>query len=226
MPEVVPFSAHVNKATNNVQKLEWSPVNDLVAVVFEDPTVTLYRLPWQRVWTHSTEISPSALKWSPDGDQLAVGLVNGVITTLSKENGTVISTIKDNSRPIVAFDWIRIVESHSPDPRSFQNLTPELNQLFEEVSAQLPTQPTSVVRFYKELSTSLEEPRFSPDSEMQFPSLLITARGGGAVSCYLQGRVPILQFDCAYLTANLNKEEISINAVSGVFQRGVVLWFR
>lgn len=218
MPEVVPFSAHVNKATNNVRKLEWSPVNDLVAVVFEDPAVTLYRLPWQQVWAHSTEISPSALQWSPDGDQLAVGLVNGVITTLSKEDGTMISTIKDNSRPVVAFDWIRIVGSHSPNPRSFQNLSLKLKELFKEVSAQFPTQPTSIARFYAEMITSYEELRFSPDSELEFPSMLITARGGGAVSCYLQGRVPILQFDCAYLTGNLNKEEISINAVSGVFQ--------
>eukprot|EP00210_Caulerpa_lentillifera_P000255 g248.t1 len=214
MGPVVPFTAHVNKATNNVQKLKWSPVNDLVAVIFDEPSVTLYRLPWQRVWTHMTDISPVSLCWSPDGNRLAVGFENGVITILAKEDGSIVWTIKDNSNPVLTFDWVDVDDDQSPNLQRFQNPASQLKKLFNEVPTEVPTQPMSVIAFYKKLSATPMEHWNVPEADEEHPSVLIAARRAGSVCCYLQGRVLVLKFNSSTLLNNPNKEEISIDEVS------------
>lgn len=77
----------------------WCPCMDLVALATADGQLAVHRLNWQRLWSISPETINglgtnfvggtliSALAWSPDGKQLAVGGVDGGVALVCAEDG-------------------------------------------------------------------------------------------------------------------------------------------
>lgn len=102
-----PFVVHVDKAViSKVMLSSWSPKHELLAVVFMDKPMSLYRLNWERLWTVSPDtvpsgISISALCWSPDGLLLTVGLSSGSIVLLNVENASVVHRYAQTSSVLI-----------------------------------------------------------------------------------------------------------------------------
>lgn len=99
-----PFVVHVDKAMmSKVMLASWSPKHELLAVVFSDKPMSLYRLNWEKLWNVSPDIIPadtfvSALCSSPDGSLLAAGLSNGSTVLLNVEDGAVVHRWVNDSR--------------------------------------------------------------------------------------------------------------------------------
>lgn len=65
-----------------VKLLTLCPTKDLVAVVLSDSEVAVYRVLWQKVSSFvipfgSSNVTVTALEWSPDGNLIAVGRSDG-----------------------------------------------------------------------------------------------------------------------------------------------------
>ena len=85
------FTLHGDKAVmSEVRLASWSPVNDLLAVVFDDGPLTLYRLSWQRLWMATPDRTVACLCWRPDGGVLAAGTADGFVTLYRVEDGSVV----------------------------------------------------------------------------------------------------------------------------------------
>eukprot|EP00730_Choanoeca_flexa_P001839 TRINITY_DN10803_c0_g1_i3.p1 TRINITY_DN10803_c0_g1~~TRINITY_DN10803_c0_g1_i3.p1 ORF type:complete len:728 (+),score=159.89 TRINITY_DN10803_c0_g1_i3:53-2236(+) len=90
-----------------VAVMAWCPTMDLVAMALRNGQIHLRRLSWQRVWVIDTlEEQPvaTALCWSVDGRELAIGYENGRVAIHHVETSHATAVVQLNSR-IIHLHW-------------------------------------------------------------------------------------------------------------------------
>ena len=211
-----PFSVYATKATTSrVQLLRWSPIHELIAVIFEDAPLTLYRLPWKRVWSSHTALQPTALCWSPDGRSLLVGYEDGSVQCLSKETGVVEFTVKvdmagnTEDREIVCMDWTTRDVDGMTRPldasHNRQNLVPEVTSSLSK----RPTDAASVYREFDKLSATSTGPLPSAPPSSYHGTILSVGHRNGEVTLFLEANVAIAQVQTsAFVEGNVTEVEL------------------
>ncbi|KAH9305044.1 hypothetical protein KI387_009448, partial [Taxus chinensis] len=101
---------------SQVEKAEWHPDKDLLAMITEEGKVVLHRLNWDKLWTISPEQRVTSICWRPDGKVLAIGHIDGTISLHDAENGKMLRSNKPHSADIVSLSWAEEVEIVSVEP--------------------------------------------------------------------------------------------------------------
>ena len=94
---------------SEIDLMLWSPKVDLVAMTSTEGEVVLYRINWQKVWSHSRleeGVLVSALAWRPDGKVLAVGYTNGRVRLFNIEGGFCLHDHNSLNHKITMLKWI------------------------------------------------------------------------------------------------------------------------
>ena len=212
-----PFSVYATKATTSrVLLLCWSPIHELVAVVFEDAPLTLYRLPWKRVWSSHTTLQPTALCWSPDGRSLLVGYEDGSVQCLSKETGVAEFTLKVDTagnaddHGIVCMDWTTsdvdgMTQPSDDASHDRQNLVPEVTSALSK----RPTDAAAVYREFDKLYATSTGPVPSAPPSAYHGTILSVGHHNGDVTLFLEANVPIADFQTSvFVEGNVSEVEL------------------
>lgn len=221
------FGVYATKATSNrVTLLKWSPIHKLVALVFEDVPLTLYRLPWKRVWSCHTTLPPKALCWSPNGEVLVVGFGDGSIQGLSKETGIGLFTLSvmagrsirggDGDDGVECMTW-RKRASHDGKEGGSEMTKEDSVLLFSDVPAVAANQYTSSEAIYKEFEKLTMAPECEKESEMDVKDerLLCVGRKSGWVTLFIGTRVPIAEFN-AFKMSDANERTARLLEVNRI----------
>ena len=133
------FSVLVEKKTwQAVERTEWSPAMDLLAVLTQDGQLTLHRLNWQKLWTAAFEASAVDVCWKPNGKAIAVGHVNGNVSILDVENGDLMKTLRLHQAPVVRMRWTWLMGNQGVLPN--EEYVDRLQDVLGEPIEPLPNQ--------------------------------------------------------------------------------------
>uniref|UniRef100_A0A7S3UE54 Anaphase-promoting complex subunit 4 n=1 Tax=Picocystis salinarum TaxID=88271 RepID=A0A7S3UE54_9CHLO len=133
------FSVLVEKKTwKVVERTEWSPAMDLLAVLTQDGQLTLHRLNWQKLWTAAFEASAVDICWKPNGKAIAVGHVNGNVSILDVENGDLLKTLRLHQAPVVRLRWTWLMGKQGVLPT--EEYVDRLHDVLGEPIVPLPNQ--------------------------------------------------------------------------------------
>lgn len=116
-PTVQRFNLYHDKPLPSaVERGEWHPDKDLLAMVTEDGKVVLHRLNWDKLWTITPGEKVTSICWRPDGKALAIGHNDGTISLHDAENGKMLRRNKSHSTAIVSLSWAEEGELFSDEP--------------------------------------------------------------------------------------------------------------
>lgn len=107
---------HDKPLPSTVERGEWHPDKDLLAMVTEDGKVVLHRLNWDKLWTITPGEKVTSICWRPDGKALAIGHTDGTISLHDAENGKMLRRNKSHSTAIVSLSWAEEGELLSDEP--------------------------------------------------------------------------------------------------------------
>ncbi|GLJ27077.1 hypothetical protein SUGI_0530760 [Cryptomeria japonica] len=133
---------------SQVEKAEWHPDKDLLAMITEEGKVVLHRLNWDKLWTISPEERATSICWRPDGKVLAIGHNDGTISLHDAENGKMLRSNKPHNAAIVSLSWAEEGQIFSVEPYdmfSYKDRTPRF----------LPTPPKAP--YIPDLSSGVSE---------------------------------------------------------------------
>eukprot|EP01028_Stygiella_incarcerata_P004071 TRINITY_DN184_c5_g1_i1.p1 TRINITY_DN184_c5_g1~~TRINITY_DN184_c5_g1_i1.p1 ORF type:complete len:789 (+),score=207.85 TRINITY_DN184_c5_g1_i1:243-2609(+) len=82
------------------------PRIDLVAVVFEEKELSVFRINYQRVFHREFSEDITSLCWSGDAKLVIVGFASGGVEILSVENGETQGSTMFHERPIRTLQWV------------------------------------------------------------------------------------------------------------------------
>lgn len=204
------LSFNVREATtapSKVTLLKWSPNHQLLALVFETLPLTLYRLPWERVWGCRMESAPRALCWSPSGAFLLVGMEDGSLVALDKETGVVLfrdrltvsvginnvgpTDVGSTTSAIVSLTWCPFDKKQ--DPNEFE-MDLALFQAFPPIPTEFPKNTTDPVAILEDVVKQTTFPsRPSKEDENWENGVVSVGFDNGSVSLLLSGRVALAQ---------------------------------